>query len=325
MDLIPQTANSIAFPERPTPSFSNPAIAYLRTDLGDNVGRQNMYGTLGRVAKFFWGESATVENGDWGAVRAPQLAALKAVLVECGRKETTVNNYLSAVRGVLKYAFIARQISADERMMAEMVELVKAEDIKHCRALTTEEVKRLLDTCLLDGNKVRGLRDAAAIALGVFFGLRACEVVGLDIEKFQNESVEILGKGNRVRSFTPSKQGVAHTSKWAALLGQRGIGAGSFIFPIGKGDVLKNTRRITTKGLNYILAERAKLACIEDVSWHDLRATFATTLFDLGLPGEVIQFLLGHADPKTTAVYDKSRERRANAELAKVDQLAGVM
>ncbi len=42
---------------------------------------------------------------------------------------------------------------------------------------------------------------------------------------------------------------------------------------------------------------------------HMLRASFATISFDRGVPGDRVQDALGHADPRTTRLYDRGRGR----------------
>ena len=40
---------------------------------------------------------------------------------------------------------------------------------------------------------------------------------------------------------------------------------------------------------------------------HSFRATVATDLIAQGVPIEDVQYLLGHADPRTTKLYDRTK------------------
>jgi site-specific recombinase XerD len=62
------------------------------------------------------------------------------------------------------------------------------------------------------------------------------------------------------------------------------------------------TRRIKKAGLP------------EQLTPHSFRVTTATDLLDQGIPLEDVQYLLGHADPRTTRLYDR-REKRVTRNI----------
>jgi len=47
---------------------------------------------------------------------------------------------------------------------------------------------------------------------------------------------------------------------------------------------------------------------------HSFRATTATDLLEQGVPIEDVQSLLGHADPRTTQLYDR-RDRKVTRNI----------
>lgn len=53
---------------------------------------------------------------------------------------------------------------------------------------------------------------------------------------------------------------------------------------------------------------RTSIARIEGLTWHDLRATFATRLGEAGFDAFTIAQLLGHSDIKMTAHYVRVTE-----------------
>ena len=73
-------------------------------------------------------------------------------------------------------------------------------------------------------------------------------------------------------------------------------------------------REITDKGLhrievNAMLKRRLKKAKLPDnLSCHSFRATTATDLLSQGISLEDAQYLLGHADPRTTRLYDRRKK-----------------
>jgi integrase len=78
-------------------------------------------------------------------------------------------------------------------------------------------------------------------------------------------------------------------------------------------------------GKNVMEVKRAfKTACriagIEGLVWHDLRATFATRLSEAGFDTFTIAELIGHSDIRTTRRYvlDTERNKREAVEAARL-------
>lgn len=55
------------------------------------------------------------------------------------------------------------------------------------------------------------------------------------------------------------------------------------------------------------VGRRAGLPATLRLHPHMLRASFATLAFDAGVPGDRVQDCMGHADPRTTRLYDRGR------------------
>ena len=55
------------------------------------------------------------------------------------------------------------------------------------------------------------------------------------------------------------------------------------------------------------LAKRAAIPSAHKISPHSLRHSFATELLAAGVPLQDVQDAMGHADPRTTRAYDRSR------------------
>jgi integrase len=63
----------------------------------------------------------------------------------------------------------------------------------------------------------------------------------------------------------------------------------------------------TSYALIRRLAKRAGIASAARISPHSLRHSFATELLGSGVPLQDVQDAMGHADPRTTRAYDRSR------------------
>ncbi len=57
------------------------------------------------------------------------------------------------------------------------------------------------------------------------------------------------------------------------------------------------------------MAKAAKTPAAALISPHSLRHSFATEALSIGVPLQDVQDALGHADPRTTRRYDRSRNK----------------
>jgi integrase/recombinase XerD len=168
------------------------------------------------------------------------------------------------------------------------------------RALALDEVERLLAQTLGEGPLP--LRDRALLELGYASGLRASELVGLDLESVDLDEriVVVLGKG--------SKQRMVPFGGAAARALVRYLEGGRPALTRARGEsalfVNRFGRRLSRMGLWKVLAGYARAAGLGDkVSPHVLRHSFATHLLAGGADLRVVQELLGHASVTTTQVY----------------------
>jgi site-specific recombinase XerD len=82
---------------------------------------------------------------------------------------------------------------------------------------------------------------------------------------------------------------------------------GPFLIPIAKCGKI-DSRRMTDQAVYLALRKRARQARVKEFSPHDLRRTFASEMLDAGADIATVQKMMGHADPSTTARYDRRGE-----------------
>jgi len=72
------------------------------------------------------------------------------------------------------------------------------------------------------------------------------------------------------------------------------------------------------KGVKTAFNTALKIAGIQGLVWHDLRATFGTRLGEAGFDAFTIAALMGHSQIQTTARYVRATERNKRAAVEAV-------
>ncbi len=174
--------------------------------------------------------------------------------------------------------------------------------------LSPGEVARLLAEPA-KSNTSKASRDRALLELMYATGMRASEVIGLEVNAVDLETgtVRCLGKGNKERILPlyerARKAIMAYLENGRTRLLQGQDETALFVNHRG--------RPLTRQGLWLIVKEYAAAAGIERrVTPHTLRHSFATHMLDGGAGLREVQQLLGHANISSTQVYTEISTRR---------------
>jgi len=180
------------------------------------------------------------------------------------------------------------------------------------RVLKAEEVAALLDR--IGAASPLELRDRAMFELAYACGLRAEEIVSLDLGAvdFDTELVRVEGKGGRTRVIPAGEHALRALERYLArgrpTLGVAGVDA---VF------VSKSGRRLSTSDVRRRLRAWARQAALAGAHPHALRHSFATHLLEGGADLRAIQELLGHRTISTTQVYTRVQSGRLRAAYAR--------
>ena len=100
----------------------------------------------------------------------------------------------------------------------------------------------------------------------------------------------------------------------------RGKAKGALLCHVRKGRQVV-VRSLTPQSVWLVLKNRANEAGVDDFSPHDFRRTFISELLDAGVDIVTVQQLAGHADPNTTAKYDRRKEETKRRAVQVLDLL----
>ncbi|MBV9605350.1 MAG: tyrosine recombinase [Solirubrobacterales bacterium] len=248
------------------------------------------------------------------AIDVRVLRRYAAGLAERGIAPATIARRLAALRGLFR-----TQIEAGARAdnPAELLSSPKrAQRLPH--VLKASEVAALLDS--IPAATPLDLRDRALFELAYACGLRAEELVTLDVESldFDAESVRVEGKGGKTR--------LVPLGEHARQALERYLARARPVLETPDGDralfLSKSGRRLSTSDVRRRLSTWARRALarapgLARAHPHALRHSFATHLLDGGADLRAIQELLGHATISTTQVYTRVESARLRSTYSR--------
>jgi integrase/recombinase XerD len=180
----------------------------------------------------------------------------------------------------------------------------------------------------IERNTIVGKRDTAIISMFIYTAARVSSVAGLEVGDFYGNGgqwmLHFREKGGKMREIPVrhSLQEVIQDYLLAAgidailernepmfrtRLRNRG---GKRDEVTGKKVPELSTRMMTRIDIARMLKRRLKLAGLGgQISAHSFRVTTITDLLEQSIPLEDVQRLAGHADPRTTRLYDRRKQQ----------------
>jgi integrase/recombinase XerD len=252
-------------------------------------------------------------------VSRQDLLAFRAYLREQGLSIPAINRRMSGISSVLREVHL--QGYRQDTPAAGIRTLRRDSSYSPTVGLSTEQAKLLL--AAPEGTDLQAIRDRAMLAVMLRNGLRAAEVVGLqagDLGEDQGYRVAaVKGKGEKLRKAKLAGPTWEALRVWMDAAGRWPAGPGAPVFvPLvkqGRGAGMRFVpveRMMTTVAVAKLLHKHVASALGEDaaaaISPHSLRHTFITVALEAGASLRRVQYAAGHADPRTTARYDRARE-----------------
>jgi site-specific recombinase XerD len=307
--MVAETANS------PQAMYS-PAWASALNSLDQDLRRRAAASKTQRAYAIDAGQFArwaTARGLEPATVGVRELRRYLAELSERGNAPTTVARKLAALRGLLRV-----QVELGERTEnpAELLGSPK-KPRRLPRVLKLAEVELLLES--IPATSPLELRDRALLELAYGSGLRAEELVSLDVESvdFDGESIRVEGKGEKTRIVPVGEHALRAIDRYLST-GRPALGAD------GERALLlsKSGHRLSTSDVRRRLRIWARRAArgapaLINTHPHALRHSFATHLLEGGADLRAIQELLGHATISTTQVYTRVESRRLRSAYAR--------
>jgi site-specific recombinase XerD len=245
------------------------------------------------------------------AIGVRELRRYAGVLSERGAARSTVARKLAAIR-----AFYRVLVERDD-LEANPADLVASPKRDHHlpTVLSRAEVGSLLDR--MPVATPIDLRDRAMFELAYSSGLRAAELVDLDVTSLDRdgEELRVEGKGAKTRILPAGEHA------WGALDLYLERGRPQLVAATSRPEpalfVSRTGRRLATTDVRRRLRVALRGAGVQAAATpHALRHSFATHLLDGGADLRAIQELLGHGSLSTTQTYTRVESRRLRKAYA---------
>ncbi|MBQ3053375.1 MAG: tyrosine recombinase XerC [Clostridia bacterium] len=272
--LIPCPAPNKDFRE----NFSKITISDVSIDLLKEVTLSELYEYLSFVNKYMHNESCA---------RARKVSSLRSFF-----------KYMTVRAGKLLHN------------PAENLESPKVAK-KQPKYLTLSESQLLLQNIPKDEHFARNL---CIITLFLNCGIRISELVGINISSIRDETITILGKGNKERTVYLNKACLCTIDNYLRVRPADGVVDKDALF------ISRNKKRISTKTVWCIVKKCLESAGLDSdrYSPHKLRHTAATLLYQYAEADLlIIKQILGHESLATTQIYTHLNDENAKYAIKK--------
>ena len=163
--------------------------------------------------------------------------------------------------------------------------------------LTLEESKKLLNS-VKDGEFKE--RDLCIITLFLNCGMRLSELIGINLKDIKEDTIRILGKGNKERTVYLNKSCQAAINNYLRVRPRDGVIDSDALF------LSKRKRRISDSMVQTLIKKYIEAAGLDPAKYspHKLRHTAATLMYTYAdVDILVLQEILGHENLNTTKIY----------------------
>jgi site-specific recombinase XerD len=244
-----------------------------------------------------------VSLGGSAAKRNLHLAALRGFFDRLVQRHVVILNPAASVRGVKEQVIEGKTPEITVEHARTLLASIKLSHLVKTKEGETE-VPLLV-----------GLRDKAILSTLAYTACRAGAVAKLRLQDFQNEGTQYVlrfhEKGGKSREI-PVRHDLEANIR--AYLDAAGISAEAKDRPLFR-STLRRTKQLTgnaltTKAICELVKRRLKDAGLPSrLSPHSFRVTAITDLLTQGVPLEDVQYLAGHAEPRTTGLYDRRQKK----------------
>jgi len=281
-----------------------------------NIRNRNTRMAYARAVKQFF---------DWCDEHRLELHEIEAVTVaayieQLGNQASkpTVKQHLAAIRQLFDYLTTGGILEVNPAASVRGPKYV----VKRGKTpvLSAEEARKLLDS--IESNTLIGLRDRALIGAMVYSFARVGATVTMRVgDYFQHRKrlwLRLHEKGGKRHEVPCHPSLEEFLNVWVAAAGIGRDKKGPLFRSMGKGDRLGD-KAMSRFDVLHMIKRRARAAGLPySTCCHTFRATGITTYLENGGTLEHAQTIANHESPRTTKLYDRTREELSFDEVERI-------
>jgi integrase len=288
----------------------NPAQLYVLS-LGSKTSRDGTHRKLSQIAAM---QKHSFDSYAWGNLSPLDVQHILAQLEDQGLSFSSINAYLSALKGVAREAWRLGLLDGERLSRIKDIPNRRGFRLPAGQALIKDDVDIIIQTALNNVRTATAKRNAAILALGFYLGLRRAEIGSLKLNQLDlvMGSLRVIGKGNKEREIPIPIKVIPYLNNWLIEREKQVIDykvKGDFLFgSMNKADKIMNLSGISG---NVIFTMIKKTALTSGIHFstlptpHDMRRTAVTNWLECGDP-RVAQALAGHEHIQTTMSYSRT-------------------
>ena len=214
-------------------------------------------------------------------------------------KARSINKKIECVKGLFKYLV---EFGFMQKKTFDILRYVKQPQVLPVGVLENRDMKKMLRK--IDISSMTGYRDRAILELMYSCGLRAGEIVKLDVRDvdFTNSLAKVTGKGSKERMVPVGKTAIRYLETYIRAVRP-------FMLLAGTEDAMfinRHGTRLQYHSLRLIIIEHAgNVKLKEHITTHSFRRSCATELIRGGANLYHVKELLGHEDLQSLKHYTK--------------------
>lgn len=243
--------------------------------------------------------------------------AYRKSLQDAGKKPTTIQNYIIAVKQFFKW-------TEDENLYPNIAKHIKGAKISHEHKkdyLTSEQARKVLQT--INQSTLKGKRDYAMLALMLTMGLRTIEVSRANVDDIRTQGDAVVlyvqGKGHLEKDAPVRMPNHVETAIRSYLKARGNVATEDPLFASTSHQ--NNGKRMTTRSISGIVKHSFINAGYDSprLTAHSTRHTSATLNLLNGATLQETQQLLRHVNLQTTEIYAHNINAVKNKSSQRVD------